>query len=162
MNYTIEDFQLEIDNCNTPDEMNGVIEKLLDSDIDITNTDVKEMILEYRTQLQDYRNDLKVEMDQVCNKWIESGLCQLYMCKSDILGWKANNRYYVRIDDIRAENLERLKDVMDRLEPEVIERINSMEPLIWIISDNGIGTLKEHHVFVKLDDVKFEDYFEKI
>jgi hypothetical protein len=163
MDYTIEDFQIEMQDCNSPEEMSAVIEKLLDSNIDITDKEVKELVLEYRKQIEDYRMDLKIEMDQVCNKWIESGLCELYMCKSDIQYWKANNRYYVRIDDTKSQYLEKIKDVIDRLDSEVIDRFNSMKPLIWIISDNGIGTLKEHHVFTgQYDGLNFEDYFEKI
>jgi hypothetical protein len=161
MNYTIEDFQLEMENAETPDQMNGVINNLLDSDIDVSDPEIKQMILEYRAQIEDYRTDMLIEDDKVSNDWIELGKCELYKCKKNILSYIEGNRYYVRIDDIKSENIERLKEVMDRLKPEVIERINSMEHLIWIISDNGIGTNKARRVFTKHDG-RFEEYFEKI
>lgn len=163
MAYTIEDFQVEIKNCNNPDEMSQVIEKMLDSpSIDVTDPDVKEIILEYKAQIEDYRKDVAVEEDKYCNDLIESDKCDLYICKKDVQWWKSGNRYYVRVDDTKAQAIENLKEVMDRLKPEVVDRINSMKPIIWVISDNGIGTLKSRHLFTRQDGEVFEDYFEKI
>ena len=163
MLQTIEDFQEEMKNCENAEQMNSVIEKMLDSPhIDVTNRDVKEIILEYRAQLEDYRKEMQVEEDKNCNRLIESGKCELYLCKMDVQWWKAGNRYYVQVDDNKAQALENLKEVMDRLKPEVIERINSMKPLIWIISDKGIGTLKSRHLFTRQDGEVFENYFEKL
>lgn len=160
MSYTIEDFQIEMQNTETPEEMTGVIDKLLDSDIDVSNPEIKEMILEYRAQIEDYRKDMLVEDDRVSNEWIESGQCKLFMCKKSVLSYTEGNRYYVRINDIKSQYIENLKDVMDRLEPEVVERFNNMKPLIWVISDEGIGTLKKYNVWLR--EYNFEDYFEKI
>lgn len=162
MSYTIEDFQNQMSDCQTPDEMSSVIETMLDSDIDINNPDIREMILEYRAQIEDYRKDMNIEEDNTCKNLIESGKCDLYLCKKDIQWWKSGNRYYVRIDDTKSQAISNLKEVMDRLKPEVIDRINSMKPLFWVISDNGIGTLKSRHLFTTQDGEIFEDYFEKI
>jgi hypothetical protein len=161
MSYTIEDFQIEMKSVETPQEMTGVIDKLLDSDIDVSNPEIKEMILEYRGQIEDYKKDMAIEEDKYCNQLIESGECELYLCKKDVQWWKVGNRYYVRVDDTKAKAIENLKEVMDRLKPEVVDRINSMKPLIWVISDNGIGTLKSRHLFTRQDGEIFEDYFEK-
>jgi len=166
----LEDFQIKMSN-SSPDEMGDIIEQMLDSkEIDFENEEVRESIREYRDQLEDYRNDVKAEQDKTCNEWIESGKCDLYLCKKDIQylckkdiqWWKSGNRYYVRIDDTKSQAISNLKEVMDRLKPEVIERINSMKPLFWVISDNGIGTLKSRHLFTTQDGEIFEDYFEKI
>lgn len=156
----LEDFKNKISSCS-PDEMGGIIEDMLDSkDIDFENTEVREAIREYHAQLEDYRNDIKVEQDKTCNEWIESGKCDLYKCKKDVDHlWESGSRYYVSIDDTKSRYIENLSQVMDKLKPEVIDKINSMKPLIWIIRDNGIGTLKEKNLFV-FDN--FEDYFEKI
>lgn len=162
MTYTLEDFQMEMENCNNPDEMNEVITKLLDSDIDFNNKDIKESILEYRAQIEDYRKDMMIEEDKKCSDWIESGKCEVYLCKKDVQWFKSGNRYQVRVDDTKSQYLENIKDVMDRLHPELIEKLNSMKPLIWVISDNGIGTLKSSHVFTTRDGEVFDDYFEKV
>ena len=61
---------------------------------------------------------------------------------------------------LRSDYFEHLKDVMDRLQPAVIERMNSILPVFFIISDDGIGTLKKYEIFSK--KYNFEDYFEKI
>ncbi len=162
MSYTIEDFQIEMQSVETPQEMTGVIDKLLDSDIDVTNSEIKEMILEYRSQIEDYRKDMMVEEDKKCSDWIESGKCELYLCKKGIHWFKSGNRYHVRVDDTKSQYLENIKDIIDRLQPEVIEKLTSMKPLIWVISDNGIGTLKSSHVFTTQNGEIFEDYFEKL
>lgn len=156
MSYTIEDFKNQMSSCQTPDEMRSVIETMLNSDIDISNPNIREMILEYRAQIEDYRrnmnkipkgNHIEKEFtrdyyseDNTCKNLIESGKCDLYLCKKDIQWWKSGNRYYV-------------------IKPEVI---NSMKPLFFVISDDGIGTLKSRHLFNTQDGEIFEDYFEKI
>ena len=158
----LDDFKIKMSN-SSPDEMGDIIEQMLDSkEIDFENEEVRESIREYRAQLEDYKNDVKIEQDKTCNEWIESGKCDLYLCKKDIQWWKSGNRYYIRIDDTKSQAISNLKEVMDRLKPEVIERINSMKPLFWVISDNGIGTLKSRHLFTTQDGEIFEDYFEKI
>lgn len=162
MSYTIEDFHIEMNNTQTPEEMTGVIDKLLDSEIDVTNPDIKEMVIEYRAQIEDYRKDMMIEEDKKCSDWIESGKCEIYICKKDIQWFKSGNRYHVRVDDTKSQYLENIKDVIDRLQPEVIEKLSAMKPLYWIISDCGIGTLKSSHVFTTQDGEVFEDYFEKI
>lgn len=156
----LEDFQIKMSN-SSPDEMGDIIQQMLDSkEIDFENEEVRESIREYRAQLEDYRNDVKIEQDKTCNEWIESGKCELYLCKKDVEHlWVSGSRYYVRVDDTKSQYIHNLSEVMDKLKPEVIEKINSMKPLIWVIRDNGIGTLKEKNVFV-FDN--FEDYFEKI
>lgn len=156
----LEDFKNKISN-SSPDEMAGVIEEMLDSkDIDFENKEVRESIKEYRAQIEDYRNDIKADQDKACNEWIENGKCDLYKCKKGVDHlWESGNRYYVNIDDTKSRYIENLSQVMDKLKPEVIDKINSMKPLIWIIRDNGIGTLKEKNLFV-FDN--FEDYFEKV
>jgi hypothetical protein len=162
MSYTIEDFQIEIRKTETAQQMSEVIEKLLDSpNIDVKDPNVKEIILEYRAQLEDYRKDVAAEEDKYCNDLIESDKCELYICKNDIQWFKSGNRYHVRFDDTKSQYLENIKDIIDRLQPEVIEKLTSMKPLIWVISDNGIGTLKSRHLFTRQDGEIFEDYFEK-
>lgn len=156
----LQDFQNKMSSCS-PNEMGDIIEQMLDSkEIDFENEEVKESIREYRNQLEDYRNDFKIEQDKTCSEWIESGKCDIYLCKKDVDNlFVTGNRYYVRIDDTKSQYINNLSEVMDKLKPEVIEKINSIKPLIWVIRDNGIGTLKEKNIFI-FDN--FKDYFEKL
>lgn len=158
MDYTINTFQEEMENCNNPDEMNGVIEKLLDSDIDFSDKESKELLSEYRKQIEDYRKDMHLEMDAHCNKLIEDGRCELYTCIKDNSFLKKGNTYYVKIDDVKSKYLENVSQIKDRLDPKVLERINSVKGLATIIYDSGIGTLKQHKT---INEDKFKDYFEK-
>lgn len=159
MSYTIEDFKLEVSNSETPDEINNALLKALDSkDIDITDPDNKEIILEYKNQLKDLKDSLNIEEDKVCNDLIESGKLELYLCKKDYLSCKSGNRYYLKVDDVKSFYIEKVKEISDRLDPEVLNRINSMRPLITAITDDGIGTLKKR-TYLKID---LEEYFEKI
>ena len=110
MSYTIEDFQIEMQNAERPEEMTGVIDKLLDSDIDVSNPEIKELLLEYRAQIEDYRKDMLVEDDRVINEWIELGKCELYICKKSISSYNEGERYYVKVNDDRSDYFEHLKD----------------------------------------------------
>ena len=61
--------------------------------------------------------------------------------------------YYVKIDDVRSKYTEALGGTPDAIK----EYISNIKPLIWIISDDGIGTLKTKNVFLE----NFSDYFQK-
>jgi hypothetical protein len=141
---TIDTIKETFDGCNTIEEMENLLSEFLDSDVDTDDTETKELISELRAQINDRKLDYVTERNETCTRWIESGMCQLYLCNSDTDKYKAGDRYYVRIDDVKTDTLNRLKDIMDRLDPEVLNRVNSMDPIIYIISDDGIGTPSDY------------------
>jgi hypothetical protein len=150
--YTLEQFESDFDVADSIDDKNKVLEKALDN-FDVFDPEVKETLLKFRNEIKDYQLEMKKEEDLSCNKDIESGSCELYKCIKSINNFVEGMTYYVKIDDVRGKYTEALGETPDAIR----EYISNIKPLIWIISDNGIGTLKTKNVF--LDN--FSDYFQK-
>ena len=151
--YTLEQFESDFDDASSVEEKRKVLEKALDNFADVSNPEVKETFLKFRNELEDYRLEMKKEADASCNMGIESGSFELYKCIKSIDNFVEGMTYYVKIDDVRGKYTEALGETPDAIK----EYISNIKPLIWIISDNGIGTLKTKNVF--LDN--FSDYFQK-
>lgn len=150
--YTLEQFESDFDEADGIEDKNKVLEKALDN-FDVTDSEVRETLLKFRSELKDYQLDMKKEDDASCNMGIESGSFELYKCIKSINNFVEGYNYYVKIDDVRSKYTEALGETPDAIK----EYISNIKPLIWIISDNGIGTLKTKNVF--LDN--FSDYFQK-
>ena len=150
--YTLEQFESDFDGADSIDDKNKVLEKALDN-FDVTDPEVKETLLKFRNEIKDYQLEMKKEADLSCNKDIESGSCELYKCIKSINNFVEDYNYYVKIDDVRGKYTEALGETPDAIK----EYISNIKPLIWIISDNGIGTLKMKNIFKE----NFSDYFKK-
>ena len=150
--YTLEQFESDFDEADGIEDKNKVLEKALDN-FDVTDSEVRETLLKFRNEIKDYQLDMKKEDDASCNMGIESGSFELYKCIKSINNFVEGMTYYVKIDDVRSKYTEALGETPDAMK----EYVSNIKPLIWIISDNGIGTLKTKNVF--LDN--FSDYFQK-
>ena len=150
--YTLEQFESDFDGADSIEDKNKVLEKALDN-FDVTDSEVRETLLKFRNEIKDYQLEMKKEEDLSCNRDIDSGSCELYKCIKSINNFVEDYNYYVKIDDVRGKYTEALGETPDAIK----EYISNIKPLIWIISDNGIGTLKTKNVF--LDN--FSDYFQK-
>ena len=150
--YTIEQFELDFDEASSYEQKNEVILRSLDL-LDIKDIEVKETILKFRSEIKDYQLEMNKEEDASCNSDIESGSCELYKCIKSVDNFVEGYNYYVKIDDVRTKYIEALGEI-----PEAIkEYISNIKPLICIISDGGIGTLKTKSIFTE----NFSDYFQK-
>ena len=150
--YTIEQFESDFEEASTYDQKNDVILRSLDL-LDVKDIEVKETILKLRSELKDYQLEMKKEDDASCNMGIESGSFELYKCIKSIDNFVEGMTYYVKIDDVKSKYMDALGET-----PEAIkEYVSNIKPLIWIISDNGIGTLKMKNIFTE----NFSDYFKK-
>jgi len=152
VDYTIEQFIEEFEEAQTPDAKQEVMLRLLDSDIDLV--DNKELLIEYKAQIADLREQINIEEDIKINDLIDKGLMSLYTCTKSVNEFIEGNQYYVKVDDARAKYIEVFGEVPEAL----VDYINSIKPLIWIVTDNGIGTLK-YKVLVK--DFDFSQHFNK-
>lgn len=155
--YTLDIFEQEFNEAQSEQDKQDVLNKLLDSDIDFTIPENKERMVEYRAQLNDYREELKIQGDYLINLELEMfpGKWQLYTCIKDVNVCTTGNNYYVKIDDMA-------KQYQDAEVPEAIaDYVSKIKPLIWIVTDNGIGTLKSRNLFVEEIYGKFDDYFTK-
>jgi hypothetical protein len=134
---TIEQFIEDFDVAQTPADKQEVLLKLLDSDIDVVEH--KELISEYKDQIQDLRDQIRIDEDASINSDIDNGLMELYTCTKGTLEFVEGSRYYVKIVDYKS-NLVALEGV--EIPQEIKDYVENIKPIIWIVLDNGIGTLK--------------------
>lgn len=151
--YTIEQFIEEFEEAQTPDAKQEVMLRLLDSDIDLV--DNKELLIEYKAQIADLREQINIEEDIKINDLIDKDLMSLYTCTKSVNEFVEGSRYYVQIDDVKSKYTESFEgDIPEAL----VDYINGIKPLIWIVTDNGIGSLKYK---VLVTDFDFSQYFNK-
>ena len=151
--YTIEQFIEEFEEAQTPDAKQEVMLRLLDSDIDLV--DNKELLIEYKAQIADLREQINIEEDIKINDLIENCLMELWTCTKSVNEFVEGSRYYVQIDDVKSKYTESFEgDIPEAL----VDYINGIKPLIRIVADNGIGSLKYK---VLVTDFDFSQHFNK-
>jgi hypothetical protein len=151
-NYTYEKFKEDFEDAQTPEAKQEVLMTLLDSDIDVK--EYKEDIQEYRAHLQDLKDQIEVEEDASINTGIENGNFKLYTCIEDVDQYKAGNNYYVKVDGIKKRYTETIaggEAFVKDLDPKIQEYIAGLKDLIWIVTDNGIGTFKKKNLVTDFD-----------
>lgn len=149
--YTIEQFVEDFEDAQTPDAKQSVLLTLLDSDVDVVEH--KELLKEYKEQIQDLKDQLDIEGDAVINIEIEQGFVKLYTCTKSVGNYIEGSNYYVKIDDVRSKYTESFEG--DVPQP-IKDYFNGIKPLIWIVNDNGIGTLKHKRLVTDFD---FSEHF---
>jgi hypothetical protein len=79
----------------------------------------------------------------------------LYTCTKSVNKFVEGSRYYVQIVDYKS-NLVAIEgvDIPDAIK----EYVDNIKPLIWIVTDNGIGSLKYK---VLVTDFDFSEHFNK-
>jgi len=157
--YTLDLFEENFKDAQTFEQKKQLIENLLDSDLDLSDPEVKERLAEYNAQLKDYWDDMKLEENNAIEQGIADGTYQLYTCIKDIDRYKQGYNYYVYI--IPLKNQYQSTGIAD-ISDELAEYISKIQDLIWIVSDNGIGTLKTKSLFsIELRE-NFNEYFTKL
>jgi hypothetical protein len=151
--YTIEQFIEDFEMAQTPDAKQEALLKLLDSDIDVV--DNKEILIEYKAQIRDLYEQINIEEDIKINDLIDKDLMSLYTCTKSVNEFVEGSRYYVQIVDYKS-NLVAIEgvDIPDAIK----EYVDNIKPLIWIVTDNGIGSLKYK---VLVTDFDFSEHFTK-
>ena len=149
--YTYEKFKEDFEDAQTPEAKQEVIYALLDSDIDVK--EYKEDIQEYRAQLQDLKNQMEVEEDASVNAGIENGTFKLYKCIEDVNQYKAESNYYVKVDHIKTRYTAALigEGSESEIPSQIQEYVAGLKDLIWIVTDDGIGTLKKKNLVLDFD-----------
>jgi hypothetical protein len=79
----------------------------------------------------------------------------LMTCIKAIDEFVEGSSYYVMIDDVKSKYTESFGDDI----PQALkDYLNGIKPLVWIVNDSGIGTLKYRKL---VTDFEFSDYFTK-
>ena len=151
--YTIEQFIEDFEMAQTPDAKQALFQTLIESDIDLV--DNKELLIEYRAQIADLREQLHIEEDIKINDLIDKGSMVLMTCIKSVDEFVEGSSYYVHIDDVKSKYTESFGDDI----PQALkDYLNGIKPLVWIVNDSGIGTLKYRKL---VTDFEFSDYFTK-
>lgn len=153
--YTIEQFIEDFDDAQTPDAKQAVFQKLIESDIDLV--DNKELLIEYKAQIQDLREQLDIEEDIKINDLIDNGSMELMTCIKSVDEFVEGCSYYVMIDDVKSKYAESFATSYFYIPDAIKEYVDNIKPLIWIVNDKGIGTLK----FRTLINFEFSEHFTK-
>jgi hypothetical protein len=141
------DFEL----AQTPEEKSKLIE-LFTSENEISDEDLCEL----KAQINDMIENESIEQDSIINFEIEDGIYKLHTCIEPIDQYKFGCNYYIKTYD--ARDLYQSSGIGDN-DPLISEMINSIKPVYWIITDDGIGTLKRKNILSK--DIDFQKYFTK-
>jgi len=153
--YTLDTFEEKFKDAQNFEQKKQLIDDLLDSDLDFNDPEVKERLAEYRAQLKDYHDDMKLEENASIEKGIEDGYYQLYTCIKDTDKYKQGYNYYVYISELKKQyEATEIASVSE----ELANYIANIKDLIWIVSDDGIGTLKRKSLFRE----NFNEYFTKL
>jgi hypothetical protein len=156
--YTIEQFESDFEEALNDDSKRDILNKLLESGLDIFDPEVKEKLEEYTAKLEDYKKDLAIEVDSDLNRAIADGKYKLHTCLSDYsasdFSLVCGRRYYVKFDDVASEY--RSTGIAE-LSEELANMINNIKPIVFVCVDDGIGTLKRR---VEFNSDDFTKYFE--
>jgi hypothetical protein len=151
--YTIEQFIEDFEMAQTPDAKQALFQNLIESDIDLV--DNKELLIEYRAQIADLREQLHIEEDIKINDLIDRGSMELYVCNKAVDEFVEGSSYYVMIDDVKSKYTESFGDDI----PQALkDYLNGIKPLVWIVNDSGIGTLKYRKL---VTDFELSEHFTK-
>lgn len=154
-NYTLDTFEEKFKDAQNFEQKKQLIDDLLDSDLDFNDPEVKERLAEYRAQLKDYRDDMKLEENASIEKGIEDGSYQLYTCIKDTDKYKQGYNYYIYVIELKKQ----YEDTeIASVSEELANYIANIKDLVWIVSDDGIGTLKRKSLFRE----NFNEYFTKL
>lgn len=144
-------FYSEFEFAQTADEKYKLLESFI-SNNEISDEDLKEL----QSQINDTTEISAIEEDVIISMEIEDGKYQLYTCIKDVEGYKSGLNYYVKVDDPKefylstgiADTNTLIKDMID-----------SIKTIYYIVTDDGIGTLKKKNIFTNSFD--FTEYFIK-
>lgn len=158
MKYTIEQFQNEFELAANVDAKSDILTKAL-NELDFAIPEVKEVMTQYKNELSDYREQLQEEENTLCNSLIEKGEYEVFICKEDSeeFGFQKNSPYYIKIDNVAKV----YEGSITSENPVIKEYISKIEPIVWIITDSGIGTKKSRKFYPK-SILNFEQMFEKL
>ncbi len=144
-------FYSEFEFAQTKDEKTKLIESFI-SNNELSDEDIKEL----QMQINDVIENSKIEEDITISMEIEDGKYQLYTCIKTIDCYKSLGNYYVKIDDPKEFYLSTGIAETNSLIKDMIE---SIKPIYYIVTDDGIGTLKRKNIFP--NDFDFTEYFTK-
>lgn len=153
---TIEKFELEFNLCDTIVEKNKILKDFIESGIDLDSNESKEFISECKYKIEDILEQESIEQDFLINVAIDNGDFSLYDCTESVEQYRKDSTYYVKVVDIADDYR---KTGIGETNPLINELINLIKPIYWIVTDDGIGTLKRKNILS--ENIDFKKHFSK-
>ena len=158
MEYTIEQFENDFENASF-NKKKELLDHAMET-FDMLDPGIKQILLEKSDEINDLRADMALEDNDRCVRDIESGSLDLFKCLENYDEYVKDQAYYAKFDDVKSDLMNKFSD----LEPSeslntILLKIKEMNPIIYIYSDDGLGSLKKRKVFA---GKTFSRYFEKI
>lgn len=151
MNIDYDNFIEEFNFANTSEEKQNLLNNYLN-----TNSLSEEDLKEFKAQINDIKENNSIEEDIVISMEIEDGKYNLYTCLKSIDGYNMGSNYYVKVDDpkefYKSTGIGETNSIIQNM-------IDAIKPIYWIVTDDGIGTLKRKNIFS--NSIEFENYFIK-
>lgn len=136
----IEDFE----NAISISAKRTILHNLIDSNPEDEET--LDLIKDYKGHLNDLIEEEVIIEDKQINLDIETGKYKLMRCIRSIQPFIHGWVYRVRVDDMSTELKEQWKDNMTTI---LEDYISNIKPIVWIVTDNGLGTLKSKILFTE-------------
>lgn len=148
-------FYEEFSLADTPEEKSELLDNFL-----ALNELPAEDVVELKAQITDVREGMALEEDAIINFEIEDGEYKLYTCVDTLVTdnfiYQSGSNYYVKVDDPRdfykSTGIGETNAVIQSM-------IDSIKPIYYVVTDDGIGTLKRKNIFP--ENVDFLKYFTK-
>ena len=151
----LDNFLKDFNFAQTAEEKQTLLDEFV-SVAEISNDELKELKL----QIDDIKESNAIEQDITISLQIEDGIYQLYTCQKTLTileqTYSSGSNYYVKVDDPKEFYLSTGIGETNSL---IKDMIDSIKPTYFIVTDDGIGTLKRKNIFSK--DIDFSDYFTK-
>jgi len=148
----IEYFEKEFNDCDTLSEKENLLQEFIKT-TNLSDPDIEELVIECRMKINDIIEASTIEEDMTIDLEIQDGVYSLYTCLESFGDYKLGSNYYVKSVDLADVYR---KTGIGETNQEIQDMIDSIKPIYWIITDDGVGTLKRKNIFPKeLDFSKF-------
>lgn len=151
----IEYFEKEFNDCDTILEKEDLLQNFIKT-ANLSDPDVDDLVTECRMKINDIIETSAIEEDVTIDLEIQDGIYKLYTCEESFGDYQSGSNYYVKSVDLADVYR---KTGIGETNPQIQNMIDSIKPIYWIVTDDGLGTLKRKNIFPK--DLDFSKFFTK-
>jgi hypothetical protein len=151
----IEHFEKEFNDCDTILEKEDLLQNFIKT-ANLSDPDVEDLITECRMKINDIIETSAIEEDVTIDLEIQDGIYKLYTCEESFGDYQSGSNYYVKSVDLADVYR---KTGIGETNPQIQNMIDSIKPIYWIVTDDGLGTLKRKNIFPK--ELDFSKFFTK-
>ncbi len=151
----IEYFETEFNDCDTISEKENLLQEFVKT-ANLSDPDIEEFVTECRMKINDIIESSAIEEDVTIDLEIQDGIYKLYNCEESFGDYQSGSNYYVKSVDLADVYR---KTGIGETNPQIQNMIDSIKPIYWIVTDDGLGTLKRKNIFPK--ELDFSKFFTK-